>query len=1077
MDNNNDTISILNFDTFENDLIINTKNILKDIKKGDEFEIGFKTKDFLISSDKYINLLKYFVKLSKDNQYKIIQEQTLNISYNYDYENYNNYRITVSGLENINEKISQIYQRENHVIFSLLLGQYMNGDKSISAINKIKEKKNMLDMGFLRARLSNETDIEIDKGNELLQLSEKERQYINFRYIQRVSLIIEDNPEYIIRIDLSQVKTSNKVILIEKNNSVIELEIDVSFKKAISKQKLDNCLKIMSTTILDIQKLLQKSSIVLNRIDQNNIIFNLKNILQLDPEFNLKDLPAMQTQAAEITHIVDLIPNKYSVTDKADGERYFLLIFEGGVYLISNTLEVKKMNTSHLKNIEEYNNTIIDGEYLYIANKKKFVFLAFDILSYKGEDSRKENILSKRLEKLANVTKTLFKQKSENEQYVGDFNLDKINKHYEKNIITFITELNNKLDQDYDNIIMTKNFIFPIGGHPCEVYSYSILIWNLYTKNSKINCPYILDGIIYTGIDQIYTRNSKETKNRIYKWKPSSKNSLDFYVLYERNKDTHQILNVFDDSEQNTENTTKEIENTVSYQDLSTFKNKASLYRILNLYVGKMEGGKEYPILFQKENNNYIANLYIQDGEARDVEGNVIQDNTVVEFTYINDPTVAAGFRWVPLRTRHDKTDSIRLYKRKYGNNSEIAEKTWRSMMDGIELSDIELLSKINTYDAHNKKLKSRITTDAISMERRENVYYQIISNLAENLRAFHNWIKSNLIYTYCGIKKVNGKEIKLDILDIGCGKGGDIIKFFHSRINTYLGFDLDPNGIYSGSDGALSRYQNIKKKFPNFPKMNFFVADGGSLLTYEDQRKVLGTMTDQNKKILEELEVKDHKTFDVINCQFAVHYFFKNDITLNNFLENIKKFLRPSGYLLLTTFDANLVNKNFDENNHIISYYTTKTGTKKILFDVVKNYTEKDTEKTGLTIDVHLPAFEDDHYESEYLVNPNFLERKMKEIGLNLVDTGLFGNYFEQCREFFEKVAKGEENNSTKKYYMDVNEFYNMDDTVNKGSYEFSKLNRFYVFQKEDKSTGQEIYKLKSSNINSKSKPKKSKK
>ena len=49
-------------------------------------------------------------------------------------------------------------------------------------------------------------------------------------------------------------------------------------------------------------------------------------------------------------------------------------------------------------------------------------------------------------------------------------------------------------------------------------------------------------------LKQVYTRNLRDTKYRIYKWKPASKNSLDFYVEYERHKETKQILNVYDDS-------------------------------------------------------------------------------------------------------------------------------------------------------------------------------------------------------------------------------------------------------------------------------------------------------------------------------------------------------------------------------------------------------------------------------------------------------------------------------------------------------------------------------------------------
>ena len=39
-----------------------------------------------------------------------------------------------------------------------------------------------------------------------------------------------------------------------------------------------------------------------------------------------KDLPAMQSASLEIQHVLDYIPGNYTITDKADGERYFLII-------------------------------------------------------------------------------------------------------------------------------------------------------------------------------------------------------------------------------------------------------------------------------------------------------------------------------------------------------------------------------------------------------------------------------------------------------------------------------------------------------------------------------------------------------------------------------------------------------------------------------------------------------------------------------------------------------------------------------------------------------------------------------
>lgn len=1068
-------------------------DLLSKGKKGDEFEISFKQNDFKITLEKYITLLKYLVAISKKSGLEIVKSDSLNVSYNYDYENFNNYRIAINGLENINSKIGLIAHRENHVIFSMLLSEYINKSDTSSGIelmNKIKEKKNMVDFDDigLRARLSSEKDIDKSLFNELQRLGEKERKYINYRYIQRVSLIVEDTPAYTFRIDLSQVKSGSKPNLIEKSTPMIELEFEITIKSQLDKTKSGKVIEKVIENINNIQKVLQKSTLIVTKESNLNVIDELKKLLFEGQEVLIKDLPGMQTQAAEIPHIVDLIPNRYTVTDKADGERTFLFITGGSIFLISNTLEVKQLDPKDMgltkAKVEEYNMTVLDGEYIFVGSKQKFIFLGFDCLVFKGQDLRKESKLETRLSSLKLCTMNLFGQISDTTQYVGDFDLAQINKYNEAGIKKFIKELNDKLDSPKfkSNIIMAKFFIFPLGAHPCEVYAGASLIWNLYTKNSELKCPYILDGIIFTPCEQIYTRNLRETKNRIYKWKPSSKNSIDFYVEYERDRLSNAILNIYDDSESNEELAGKansELEQEIVHQDITKFKVKGSVYRILNLHVGKIEGGKEYPILFQKEKDNYIANIFLSNGEARDVEGNILQDKTVVEFSYLNDPTVPQEFRWIPLRTRFDKTDSVNMFKRKYGNNSEIAEKTWRSIMDGIEASDIELLGSIETYESHNKKLKGKITSDVITAERRENIYYQVVTNLAKPMREFHNWIKSNLIYTYCSKKTIGlGNDFRqMDILDFSCGKGGDSAKFYHSRVGSYVGFDIDPNGIYSGSDGALSRYQDFKKKFPNWPKMNFLVADGGALLTVEDQTRALGTMSDQNKRqLIEIFDRPDFKLYDVVNCQFAVHYFFKSDTTLLNCVSNIKKFLKPSGYLLLTTFDADVVNQSFDENGKITSNYTTQEGEKKVIFEVVRKYDGviDNLNKTGIPIDVHLPSFEDGMYQTEYLVSKKLMVDTFESNGFKLLDTDLFVNMFNKHKYFFDQAAKYEENNQNKSWYMKVKEYYNHDDQINKSCFKYTKLNRFYVFQKLDDGSTQleapkyKFDKTKTNNFNS---------
>ena len=466
------------------------------------------------------------------------------------------------------------------------------------------------------------------------------------------------------------------------------------------------------------------------------------------------------------------------------------------------------------------------------------------------------------------------------------------------------------------------------------------------------------------------------------------------------------------------------------------------------MHVGKYKDNHEYPVLF----HDPIANLYLNNNKARDIEGNIIQDGTVVEFSYINDVSIEPTFRWVPLRTRFDKTDMVKRYKRKYGNFETVANKIWSSIMDSIELTDIELLSNDATYETHMKTLRSKITSTAIGKIRQEDAYYQEKNNLAKPLREFNNYIKSNIIYTYCFPKNNN---IKLDVLDIGCGKGGDINKFYHAQVKSCIGIDKDSNGIYAAADGAISRYMKLKSKFPNYPKMSFTVADASRLLNYEDQLKTNTNMVDQNKKMLIETfgeteTSKNYKTFDVINCQFAVHYFFENDLTWNNYCQNINKYLKPGGFLLISTLDGNLLNKSFKNSNTITKYYITDEGKKEILYEIKRNYTDTNNiKKTGLAIDILMPWI-NSNYLTEYIVDPLLLSKDLLEkANMRLLDNDTFGSLYELYKPFFDKASNLESKDETKTWFMKVKQIYNTsnEDTVN--LLEYTRLNRFYIYQK----------------------------
>jgi len=1014
----------------------NITKLIKSYNKNDEFEISlFSNKETsmnLLTLERFNNLnsILSIITSKNDDKYKKATIHQLDINMNIknldSKDNFTVYRITIDNLDKINEYMNMLHMRRNHLVFSILLGFYNNKTEDSKHINIMKKTKNYKDYvtledTYMRIKLDKEEKISLDENKKLMKINKSYDMNgydIIYRFKERTSYyIVKDKNIY--RIDLTMVKTSNKINMIENSiyNYEIEIECEINDKSTVLNESFNICEFII--------KSIQGSNYIVTKSINNDVINKYNAILNITS--HRSNLYARQPISLEVSHVVDYLPNRYAVTDKADGDRYFMIVIEGRCYLISTNLVVKDTGITVNK---KYNNTILDGEYIFISKHNKYLFMIFDCIRIGDINISMESSFMKRLnsvdEILEEINKTEYKRK-EIKDYID---LNKVVETHKQNIINLYDDIDKELKSKSIKIIFRKKYFMDCNGvKDNEIFKYSSIMWNVYTNETKLKCPYFLDGLIYHPLDQKYVVDINKSKFFEYKWKPANHNSIDFYIEFEKDKTTGKILTVFDNSIKD------------------KLKNKS--YVICNLYVGDVNQNSENPVLFGVKENLSQAYIYVDDNDlVRSLDDKQITDKTVVEFYYNLEDDLQKEFRWIPMKTRYDKTESVQKFKRKYGNNERIAYKIWNSIINPVKMSDFTTLSDDKLYDNYINELKKRIDFNLIKLERKDNIYFQKKTTLVKDLGKFHNWIKSYIIYTYVNFKY---DDIQKKVLDVACGKGQDIQKFYYTEVKLYVGFDPDFTALNDSADGAISRYNGLKKTHERFPPCYFINADATNILQYDEQIKKLGRMTQENKKLFERFFTWDNNRtlFDTLNCQFAIHYFLSDENSWNNFTENINMYLREGGYFMFTTFDGELVKDKLKDKNNFDEYYDNN-GDKTLLFDIIKKYDDSNKSKLGNAIDVHMAwLFEEGVYRTEYLVYKDFIIKSLKErCNLELVETCLFKDMFNNARDFLKLSSEIEEDIRRRKFFKDVYAYYNPSD-INKKCYEYSFLNRFYIFRK----------------------------
>jgi hypothetical protein len=974
------------------------------ISKTKEYECMFYNYDPVLDRKIY-NLSELQVKNvmgNMINKYKTYDE-TMSLHVSYNVGNNTNYRIEILTLDSIKKYITILKNINRNDVFSNLLN-VINTDKTVSLTKKIKNDEhtfNINDYG-IRFRLSDEIDkIEDDEFEKLNNLSHFEGSDINYRLRNRYTFPMITNKDYKINMDITSIQTGTKLNELTYNSYSYEIEIE-AYKNDDKINGLDdfyNCIEY-------VLKIFQQSPILIS-LSKREII--LGNLLQLLKVKNIHKIYLRNPIALEKSNFIYNIKNSYFITDKADGQRYLLYIYLGRCYLISTTYKVIDID---VKVDEKYNNTLFDGEYIHLREHNKYIYMTFDLLFSSGIDFRFKNLII-RLDELNNNLERIFKSL---------IKYDNIKDYYEK--------LVNRIKNNNDTLnVMNKIYINKEQLQDKHIiYKLSHELWESAVINQL--APYELDGLIFTPVNENYISNILKTNKTIYreyKWKPINLVSIDFYIKFERDRKTNKIIEIFD--------------NTIN----DDINNKDIVYYKCYLHVGskKTKYNESKPVKFMENINYDHCYLKVKDNAVHDIEGNVLHDDTVVEFAY--DVNLPDYYRWIPLRMRHDKTYDTRFYNKRYGNFETVAYNTWKIIQSPLTIDDFKLLGNLKTYTSYKNKIQSEL----MSLEYEETKYYTTNTDLALKMRKFHNWIKSNLINIYAS-PYVNGK--RKDLLDVAIGQGGDINKFFFADVNLAVCVDLISNNLFK-KRGAIDRYNTLKHKFSNknhIPQMYFIQADVTYKYELQSQKKAITNLLSTHEKLIK--EKLNNVKYDVINCQMALHYFLKTKTSLDNFLYNVNNLLKDNGYLLITCLDAEQVFNQLKDKNIYTINYINENGNKNVLFEITKQYVNDklDSIQTGVAVNIENNIIPENRLTREYLVYKKFLINYIKnKYNIICEDTMLFSDLYKLHNLTFKNLVNNVKDKNSLKHITKLYDFFTSKENIDIESKKMMSLYRFYVFKK----------------------------
>jgi hypothetical protein len=993
-------------------------------------------------------------------------------------------RTEINGLHNI-----QLYCKNNNI-----KELYTTNTSCIKFLKKKPVKNNKGDKIFpvnfddfnFRVSYSNEEEVKHGVKNFIIENWKKSKKV--FRYLNRVTFIHKDYP---FNVDISISKYANKGIdkygynnmipvysvdesNVFNNSETYEIEIEIDNRKigpATPFNSPDSILTALRKVIKFVLGGLQGTNYPVSYSEQKNVLDEyMKMIWSQEYDFKKKidnrnfiGPNSITLQLKNVSPINDNsniinIRKDFVVTEKADGTRHLMYINNTGkIYIINTNMNVIFTGAKTVNN--DCFNCLLDGELIAHDKNGNFInlYAAFDIYYYNKKDVRSLSFMIKdiKVDNLYNARYEILKLVTTSLKPISIINID----------------VNTNKEETVKNILnKNSDILSPIKVISKEFYPYSNKqsIFSgcneILTKVNENRFEYETDGLIFThayfgvGSDKMGEAGPKTkiTWEYSFKWKPPQFNTIDFLVTTLKGINGDEMIKPIFEDGLNTE-----LVNQLS--EYKTIELRCGFDERVNGYINpcqdiiddklpeykdKQEDGKSnnyIPLRFYPtdpyDNNAGLCNImlkYDKSGVKQmfSEENEVFIDNTIVEFSYDFDRK--NGWRWVPLRVRHDKTTEYRLGFKQYGNSYKVANDNWNSIH----------------YPVTENMIRTGLNIPDVLIS--EDTYYNTPSGkfLTESMKNFHNlYVKKMLIKS---VSKAGDT-----LIDYACGKAGDLPKWIAAKLSFVLGVDISQDNLENRLNGACARFLNNKKNNKNIPYALF--VNGNSAYNIKNGSAMLNDKAIQITKAVFGIGAKDVEKlgkgvarqygvcedgFNVSSCQFAIHYFLENPDTLQGFLRNVAECTKLNGYFIGTAYDGKLVYNLLNKTKTGESIQIMENGKK--IWEITKSYGSDKFEDDSSCIGYKIDVFQESINQtiSEYLVNFDYLTRVFETYGFKIINrdeakemglpegSGLFSELF---------VNMIEEIKANKNKAKDYGNAPNMSSFEKKISF----LNRYFVYKK----------------------------